>query len=472
MAKKKNPPNRDTKESYVKRQENRLEKARTAAAAAREEALAAREEAAAAKEATLQEKEARRRAQEEEDRLRVEKRHHEEARFEEEMKQRRMAQEEDERRRQLRDQWKKEEEQEEERQRRRREEAFTARQALAAAEALKQRIIAAHQLGMKQLLLVLAELPHTSGPILEQFLLHVGGNKGEVRSTAVGILLLIPSRMLAGSQKFRDMAEEDDLEISAKAGMILQVADDEDEQAVQVEERLALPRPHEPVLPEVLLFLQYLVLQYSGDLKVSLVVGLFLVNISPCEASPVVVVAWLWQGREKNGLELRETMRLMPLPALQEADKQLDHRDAALGTSPATSPKKATAKTLTPKKSSASSAPQNPGASATPPPKPKQNKTTPKSSGKIRPPSLGGRGKDTKKRAGRGTVGTFAGRRLPPTPHGAAQFVKIRDAYYKIKSDNGKPRIPISQTDFWQKISVADDFEVALNKYVQLHWSK
>ncbi|CAE7945514.1 unnamed protein product [Symbiodinium necroappetens] len=156
----------------------------------------------------------------------------------------------------------------------------------------------------------------------------------------------------------------------------------------------------------------------------------------------------------------------------EETDKQLGHRDEVLGTSQAKSPKKATAKPLTPQKSSASSTTQKPGSSATPPPKPKENKTTPKSSGKIRPPSLGGRGKDTKKRAARGTVGTFAGRRLPPTPHGAAQFVKIRDAYYKMKSDNGKPRISISQTDFWQRMSVADDFEVALNKYVQLHWSK
>ena len=85
---------------------------------------------------------------------------------------------------------------------------------------------------------------------------------------------------------------------------------------------------------------------------------------------------------------------------------------------------------------------------------------------------MGGRGKDAKKRAARGTMGTFAGRRLPPNADGAAQFVQIRDAYYKMRAEHGKPRISVSQTDFWKRMSAAEDFGVALGKYIQLHWSK
>ncbi|CAE7548461.1 unnamed protein product [Symbiodinium sp. CCMP2592] len=133
----------------------------------------------------------------------------------------------------------------------------------------------------------------------------------------------------------------------------------------------------------------------------------------------------------------------------EEDDKQLDC-DEASATLPASSPQKGSPKKVAGKPA----------------------KQSPKSSAKTRPPSFGGRGKDTKKRAVRGTMGTFAGRRLPPTPDGAAQFVRIRDAYYKMKAENGKPRISINQADFWQKMSSAEDFGVALAKYVQLHWSK
>ena len=104
-------------------------------------------------------------------------------------------------------------------------------------------------------------------------------------------------------------------------------------------------------------------------------------------------------------------------------------------------------------------------------PSPKKKTRTPKSSASKRPPSLGGRGKDSKKRAERGTVGTFAGRRMPPSnPEAAAHFVRIRDAYRKLVAVHGKPRISISQSEFWRKVSAATDFDLAVAKYRKEHW--
>ena len=118
-----------------------------------------------------------------------------------------------------------------------------------------------------------------------------------------------------------------------------------------------------------------------------------------------------------------------------------------------------------------------PSQAASSTPSPKKKCSSPKSTSKTKAPkttrvsSLAGRGKDVKKRAERGTAGTFAGRRMPPSdPEAMEQFVKIRDAYRKMVADNGKPDIRVSQTDFWKKLSAADDHTVAVAKYIREHW--
>ena len=71
----------------------------------------------------------------------------------------------------------------------------------------------------------------------------------------------------------------------------------------------------------------------------------------------------------------------------------------------------------------------------------------------------------SKKRAARGTVGTFCGRRPPSNPEAAAEFAAIRDAYYQMRADSkalkttGKRKSPDAEAYYDEMRKIMSDLK-------------